>query len=80
MNIEEEARIRELENKVGLLAGRSKKERNSEGWGYVAACLCASVALYLGLIDQIIWGAVVLGDTVMYGIGRIAKKLKEEEL
>ena len=54
-----------------------KKERNSEGWSYIVASVCATIVLYYGMIDPMVWGVVILGDTVAYGVGRVLLKMKE---
>lgn len=60
--------------KIAASVTTPKTERNTEGWGYIAACVLATIALYFGVIDQIVWGVVVLGDSVAYGLGRVQLK------
>jgi len=63
-----------LSSRLKALETVAKPERNTEGWMYLVASVAATVALCMGMIDDILWAAIVLGNNVAYGVGRTLLK------
>jgi len=65
-----------LEERLAVMEAKAEAvpERNSEKWGYIAACVLATVALYLELIDATMWCAIIGIEPIAYGLGRVVLK------